>query len=107
MKTSEILRNASKLIAQPGKWTIRASARDMYGDRVNYDSPLAYSFCALGAMCKFDIKNEALKKIFGTYDRLYSNTLFNPIVDNDSQKSVWPVLAKLNAIANKFEAEGD
>lgn len=46
----EILRRAKDRIAHPSCWTDGASARDVDGNRVRGDSPLAVAWCAKGAL---------------------------------------------------------
>src|SRR5438128_2331837 len=50
MTPKELLRNARALIAAPSNWTVNCYARDAYNQKVEYHSPEAISFCALGAL---------------------------------------------------------
>lgn len=48
------LQKVRKLIENPENWTQGASARDRYGDFVDFDDPTACKFCLVGASAKVD-----------------------------------------------------
>jgi hypothetical protein len=51
MTPVDILKAARELIAKPERWTRGTFARNLDGHPVPYDTSLAASFCALGAIC--------------------------------------------------------
>lgn len=54
MKTSEALKKAKAIIANPAKWTRAAFARDEEGNSVDPSYEKATCFCSWGALMKID-----------------------------------------------------
>lgn len=81
MTTLEVLTAARELIADPGRWTQRAGARDAYGCPVPADWSGACQWCASGAVwaaiyaSKESYDDAAVLAIFAPLNREAANNL--------------------------------
>lgn len=118
MKLSEIVKNAKKLIEDG--WTKGTSARDKYGKEVEYFSPNACQFCAVGAYARIVDENRGPDnnywQITNNIRQVFEEVLIHDMqfkwptdvsatpAFNDSQESVEPVLELYDRVITKLEA---
>ena len=68
METREILIAARAIITEPEHWTQGHSARTASGDPITIGDPIAYAFCASGAIWRSldnDVADSKLHSAFG------------------------------------------
>ena len=103
MDDIEILTQARELLAQPGKWTRQAFARDAAGEEMHGHEPSAVQFCAIGA----------IERVTGQRHRTCAEppvtalreTIRGMVVGfNDSQSTVEPVLDVFDRTIARLEA---
>ena len=71
MDDIEILTQARELLAQPGKWTRQAFARDAAGEEMHGHEPSAVQFCAIGA----------IERVTGQRHRTCAEPPVEPVLD--------------------------
>lgn len=80
MNTKELLTKAKELISDPNKWTKESFARNKDNKPVEYLSPDATCFCAIGAIRKVGYSNESFTKTLPAEIKLQrevqKNTIF-------------------------------
>jgi hypothetical protein len=95
MKISEALERALALIDTPEKWTKNAQARTKRGCATYASSMKAYSFCAIGAICRVCADNDVhvfLEKILTERGYVYDGDplmSFNDNPDTNHLGVVW------------------
>lgn len=105
MKTSEVLKQAKSLIDTPDKWTQENFALSENDIPVDYDSPEACRFCAIGAVWRCDVQGSGAERTLRNAIHGYSIVEFNDNSAHDQVMAAFDLAIKIATEEEKIQQQ--